>query len=279
MLLAQLSDTHVTRAEATYFGIDTTRYLRDAIDALHDLAPRPDLVVVTGDLVCGGHDDEYERFAGAMATLRIPYVAVPGNHDDRDRMRARLPPQTYGESMESRVRFVRDVRGVRLIGLDPNGRPSFPRPSFDRTSLAWFERTLAERPAMPTIVCLHQPPFRTGLHYLDAFGFGGAERFRRAVRAHPNVGRVISGHIHCTRSAYLGTALAITAPSTAPQMVPELFERRVCGLRRERPGFALHGWDAARGFETTIYRRDDAGRYVPDRATSAAWPSRASRSA
>jgi hypothetical protein len=181
--------------------------------------------------------------------------------------------------MESRVRFVRDARGVRLIGLDPNGRPSFPRPSFDLASLAWFERTLAERPATPTIVCLHQPPFRTGLHYLDAFGFGGAGRFRRAVRAHPNVGRVISGHIHCTRSASIGIALAITAPSTAPQRVPELFERRICGLRRERPGFALHGWDAARGFETTIYRRDDAGRYLPEGATSAASPSRASESA
>ena len=279
MLLAQLSDTHVTRRDATYFGTDTTRYLRDAIDALHALAPRPDLVVVTGDLVNRGHDDEYDRFAGAMATLRIPYVAIPGNHDDRDRMRARLPPQTYGESRESRVRFARDVRGVRLIGLDPNGTPAFPRPSFDAASLAWFERTLAERPVMPTIVCLHQPPFRTGLHYLDAFGFGGAARFRRAVRAHPNVGRVIAGHIHCTRSASIGAALAITAPSTAPQIVPELLERRLYGIRRERPGFALHGWDAARGFETTIYHRDDAGRYMPDGATSAVSPSRASRSA
>jgi 3',5'-cyclic AMP phosphodiesterase CpdA len=70
MPLAQLSDTHVTRRDATYFGIDTTRYLRDAIDALHALAPRPDLVVVTGDLVNRGHDDEYDRFAGAIRAGR-----------------------------------------------------------------------------------------------------------------------------------------------------------------------------------------------------------------
>ena len=266
MILAQLSDTHIVRSGATHFGADTARYLTDALDALHGLRPRPALIVVTGDLVDAGGDDEYAHFARTMARSSIPYVVTPGNHDDRDRLRARLDPQTYGESSEGRIRFARDAGPVRVIGLDATGRPSFPRPSFDTATLDWLEATLAAAPPVPTVLCVHQPPFRTGLHYLDAFGFGGALRFRRIVRAHANVGLVVSGHIHCVRIARIGGALASSAPSTAPQVVPELFERRAFAVRREAPGFALHAWDAERGFRSTVYRRDAEGTYAPAKA-------------
>jgi 3',5'-cyclic AMP phosphodiesterase CpdA len=219
------------------------------------LEPRPDAVLVTGDLVHRGSELEYVRFKGIMAALDLPYYVIPGNHDDRDRMRAVLAPETFGSSTEPRVRYARDVDGVRLIGLDATGEPSFPGASLDRDSLDWFEATLAAAPLVPTIVAVHQPPFRTGLVYLDVFRYEGAARFRRALERYPNVGRVLCGHIHCVRTARLGRALALSGPSTAPQIVPELFARRLFALRREVPGFALHAWDA-QTFTTTIYRRD-----------------------
>jgi 3',5'-cyclic AMP phosphodiesterase CpdA len=260
VLLAQLSDTHLVRRGSTYFGHDTDRYLSDAIGALHALEPRPDLVAFTGDLVNFGLDAEYDRFAEVVSELRIPYVAVPGNHDDRDRMRARLGggPLARGE----RVRFALDVGGARVIGLDATGPRFWPGGSLDPASLAWLEGTLAGDPDTPTIVCIHQPPFRTGLHYLDALGFPGARRFARSIERHPSVGRIVCGHIHCVRSARIGGALALSAPSTAPQTVPELFERRVFAMRHEVPGFALHAWTAAQGFRSTVFRRDPEGRYV-----------------
>jgi Icc protein len=263
VLLAQLTDTHIVRAGSTYFGVETDRYLADAIAALHELDPRPDCIVVTGDLTNFGRPSEYERFARVMATCEIPYVAIPGNHDDRDAMRAHLPPAAYGDSGETRVRFAIDTFAVRVIGLDGTGPPPWPGGSLDAASLAWLEAKLADTPAKPTAICVHQPPFRTGLHYLDAFGFGGRRRFAAALARHPHVGLVLCGHIHCVRSARIGSALALSAPSTAPQRVPELFEARTFALRREAPGFALHEWSVARGFSSTVYRRDDGGRYVP----------------
>ncbi len=262
MILAQLTDTHVVRPGTTYFGVDTTAYLHDAIAAIHRLDPAPDAVIVTGDLVNFGHADEYARFAGIASTIRMPYFVIPGNHDDRDRMRAALPKATYGASAHERVRFAIDDFDVRLIGLDANA-PPWPGAALDDESLAWLEETLAGRPGVPTIVCVHQPPFRTGLHYLDVFGFGGLARLRRTLARYPNVGRVISGHIHCVRAGHVGSARALSAPSTAPQVVPELFERRAFALRRELPGFALHVWDAVRGFDSTTYRRDSSGTYAP----------------
>jgi 3',5'-cyclic AMP phosphodiesterase CpdA len=271
MILAQLSDTHVVRPGAKYFGADSARYLAEALAALQTLVPRPDAVIVTGDLVHRGSKPEYARFVRIMAGLDLPYYVVPGNHDDRDRMRAVLAPETFGSSAGTRVRYTLEAHGVRLIGLDATGEPSFPNASLDADSLDWFEATLAAAPLVPTIVAVHQPPFRTGLVYLDVFRYEGAARFRRALERHPNVGRVLCGHIHCVRTARLGSALALSGPSTAPQIVPELFGRRLFALRREAPGFAVHAWDPARGFTTTIHRRDPAtGVYAATEAYPAA---------
>jgi len=264
MTIAQLTDTHIVRDGATYLGIDSTRYLAETIDAVNALEPQPTFAVVTGDIANSGRDPEYARFRETMSALRVPYFVIPGNHDDRDRMRAALPPETYGGSRDGHVRYAIDDFAVRLIGLDGNAARPWPGAYFDRAALAWLDATLAAVPDKPTIVCVHQPPFRTGLHYLDAGGFIPRRRLRRIVEASPHVARVISGHIHCVRHARWRDALAITAPSTAPQVVPLVFSAgRAFGVRHERAGFAVHEFTSA-GATTTIHRRTSSGSYAID---------------
>ncbi|MDQ2857655.1 MAG: hypothetical protein M3R53_03255, partial [Candidatus Eremiobacteraeota bacterium] len=164
------------------------------------------------------------------------------------------------------LRYSIDDFAVRIVGLDVNRLGSSPGASLDDESLSWLERILASD-RKPTIVCVHQPPFRSGLHYLDVFGFRGARRLRRLVDRHPQVGRVLCGHIHCVQTRAWRYALACSAPSTAPQVVPLIaMDRRLFGMRRERPGFALHEWSATLGFMTTVIRRDEDGRYIAVRA-------------
>jgi hypothetical protein len=56
----------------------------------------------------------------------------------------------------------------------------------------------------------------------------------------------------------------VSAPSTAPQKIPLLFmDRRIVGLRDESPGFSVHALSADGIMNTTVYRRDPAGRYLP----------------
>jgi 3',5'-cyclic AMP phosphodiesterase CpdA len=262
--VAQLTDTHIVREGTTYFGIDTAQYLADAIDAVNALALPPDYAVITGDIANFGSAAEYARFREIMTALQVPYFVIPGNHDDRDRMRAALPPHTYGGSTDARVRYAVDEFAIRLVGLDENFLRPWPGALLDRDSAAWLERTLAARRDSPTIVAVHQPPFRTGLHYLDVGGFLGRRRLRRIVDRHPQVSRVISGHIHCVRSAQWKGATAISAPSTAPQVLPLLFmEGKVLGIRHEPPGFSLHALAPDATVTTAVYRRDDSGSYNP----------------
>jgi 3',5'-cyclic AMP phosphodiesterase CpdA len=260
--LVQFTDTHIVREGSSYFGVDTAEYLRDAVAAVNALDPAPEYAVVTGDIANWGAVDEYARFRDIMSELHIPYVAIPGNHDDRDRMREVLPPETFRAADGPTVRFAVDDFTIRLACIEANRPRPWPGACADPADIEWLDQTLAARADVPTIVAVHQPPFRTGLHYLDMLGFVGGRRLHQVIDSHPQVGRVISGHIHCVRSAQWKRALAISAPSTARQIIPLLFmDGHILGIRHEAPGFAVHALDENNALHTTIYRRDEAGHY------------------
>ena len=264
MSVVQLTDTHIVSDGVQYFGKDTAAYLTDAIAAVNALEPRPDYAVVTGDIANFGAAAEYERFVSLMDALQLPYFVIAGNHDDRDRLREVLPLRAFGAASGPRLRYAIEDFPIRLVVLDANAPRPWPGAYTDRAATEWLERTLAARRDVPTIVAVHQPPFRTGLHYLDVGGFVGQRRLRAVVDRHPQVRRVICGHIHCVRSAQWKVALAVSAPSTAPQKIPLLFmDRRIVGLRDESPGFSVHALSADGIMNTTVYRRDPAGRYLP----------------
>ena len=82
----------------------------------------PDLVVHTGDIVLEDPDDDADRAfaAGLMVGLPCPYVVIPGNHDvgfygDEAHLPRRLEAFTATWGAD---RFVRDVDGWRLVGVD-----------------------------------------------------------------------------------------------------------------------------------------------------------------
>jgi len=259
----QLSDTHIVGEGSRYRGLpDTARYLREAIAAVNALVPAPAFVVVTGDLCHHGSRAEYAHFVRLLAPLRMPYYVIPGNHDNPARLREVLPPASFGGAGRDAFAYALDAGGVRLLALDSTVRRALSG-AFDTERLAWLAATLRAEPDRPTVIALHQPPFRTRLHYLDFLPYPGAAELRAIVDENPQVALVIGGHIHCVRAARWNATLALTAPSTAPQLVPELFERRVFALRRERPGFIVYRSDGRRSFEAIVYRRERrSGAYV-----------------
>jgi 3',5'-cyclic-AMP phosphodiesterase len=114
MIIAQLSDPHIVArgklfrcpiqgvapdAERVSREFDTAGYLERAVAAVNALLPRPDIAVVTGDLVDHGMADEYERLRALLAPLATPVFVIPGNHDAREPLRdtvgrpPRFPPR------------------------------------------------------------------------------------------------------------------------------------------------------------------------------------------
>src|SRR5580698_8054471 len=90
--IAQISDLHIKPTGSLAYGrVDTARALERCVAALNDFRPRPDLVVISGDLADTPTVEEYEYLAQLLAPLALQFVAIPGNHDLREWMRTAFP--------------------------------------------------------------------------------------------------------------------------------------------------------------------------------------------
>ncbi len=72
--IAQISDLHIKSPGALAYGrVDTAKALERCIAALNELRPRPDLVVISGDLADTPNADEYEHLKRLLAKLELPF--------------------------------------------------------------------------------------------------------------------------------------------------------------------------------------------------------------
>lgn len=245
MLIAQVSDTHVTPETALPGGAPTALdQLRQAVTHLLALRARPDVVLVTGDCTHHGSEEEVARFAEALAPLPMPVHVIPGNHDRRETLAARFPAP--GRVLPGFLQYVVEDHPVRLVGLDTLV-PGSDAGELCPERLAWLDAILAEQPARPTLVFMHHPPFLTGLRVLDDLALAGRERFAAILARHPQVERVVAGHVHCALQQRVGGTLAMTCTSTALRIAVEPGDPGRLWVSGEPAAALLHAWDAARG--------------------------------
>ncbi len=247
--LAHFSDTHVVPDGDRVEGrVDSGAMLAAAVDAAARMDPPPDALLLSGDLADHGSPAEYARLRTLLAPLVCPVFALPGNHDAREPLRAAFADQPWAApahdpALAPFVQFTADLGGLRLIGLD-SVVPGAAHGVLCTARLAWLARTLAAAPDVPTLVALHHPPFATGVAAMDDAGLReGAAELEAIVARHPQVERVLAGHVHRPIQRRFGGTLALTAPSTAHQIVLDLRPTGACCLVMEPPGFLVHRFD------------------------------------
>lgn len=249
MIIAQISDPHISQVEGKADRkYATAAHLQRAVAHLTHLPAPPDVVLVTGDCVDGGSEPEYARFWDLLRPLTMPVYVIPGNHDDRGRLREVFGTQG-AMPMGDFVQYVVDEWPVRLIALDTNV-PGHHEGYLCAERLRWLADRLAEAPTRPTLLFLHHPPFATGLQVLDQMGLEGADAFGALVARSPNVERVVAGHIHCAIQRRFAGTLAMTCPSTAQQMYLDLQRVERLAVDTAPPTCLLHVWRETTGLLT-----------------------------
>ena len=251
MLLAQITDLHIrTPGLLAYGRVDTATCLVRCVERLNALVPRPDAVLVTGDLVDFGTVEEYRHLATLLEPLTIPVYLMVGNHDDRAALREVFTApylhddRTVGEF----VQYAFDLGDMRIIALDSQVPHDSPGTLCD-ARLAWLEAQLDQARGRPVIVALHHPPFATGIGHMDDMALDpvAASKLEALISRHPNVGRVLCGHVHRPVHTRFGGTIASIAPSTAHQVVLDLSADAPSAWVMEPGAFALHYWQVGTG--------------------------------
>lgn len=244
MLIAQISDLHIKLpGELAYGRADTAAALRNCVAEILALPQQPDLVLISGDLTDAGRPAEYGHLIDLLAPLDLPVLAIPGNHDEREAMRAAFS----GHGFLPEAGFLHVVHDdpadpLRVIGLDTvvpgqsGGRLCAER-------LEWLEDRLAEAPDRPTLVALHHPPFRTGIAHMDAIGLDGADAFAALISRFANVELVTCGHVHRMVRASVGGRPTLICPGPAHIVDLDLAEAAPATFSMEPPAFLLHWWN------------------------------------
>lgn len=240
MIIAQITDLHVRPHGSPAYGrVDTNLFLSTCVEHIEHLETKPDLVIATGDLTDCGRDSEYSILRDLLSKLSMPFLLVPGNHDLRERMRAHFPDHNYLGS-HGYMNFVIDTFPVTIIGLDSvvEGKS---HGQMTQEHAQFLDMTLKAHQQKPAMICLHHPPFQTGLQGMDAIGCFGGDIIEEVISKHPQVERVICGHHHRLIQTMFAGTIGVVAPSPAHQVTLDLSQQGNSETYiMEPPGYLLH---------------------------------------
>lgn len=250
MLIAHLSDLHVRPKGVLYQGlVDSNAMFEAAIAHLNNLSPRPDVIIMSGDLVDEASIDEYRHARELLSAIREPLLMIPGNHDARDAMRQSFPDHEYLPA-SGPLHFVANAYGpVRIIGFDITV-PGLHHGDMDDAAVAWLDAALAREPQRPTIIMMHQHPLDSGIPYIDKYNCRRGERLAEIVSRYPAVERVLCGHIHRHMQVRFGGSMLCTAPSTTTAIALRLDPDAAPASHVEPPAMLLHHWTESTGLIT-----------------------------
>lgn len=240
MLIVQISDLHI-RAERALLNdrYDSAGNLERCIATINQLPRRPELVIATGDLVHFGARAEYACLREILDTLLAPLLLLPGNHDNRQKLRDSFPEHTYLEQYPENCRFVRDDFALRIIGLDTVIENEIEG-AVGAEQLRWLDEQLAAVPDKPTLIAMHHPPFSGMIDFGNKPSCADGPALAALLQRHPQVRKIISGHLHRAITTGFALTQGSVAPSTAVSFGIPFFPDTPFYRTDEPAGFQIH---------------------------------------
>ncbi len=221
MVIAQISDTHIlARSSDQFEGASRAENLRRCIADINRQGV--DAVVHTGDSVHHGLAEEYAHLREILADLDAPLFPIPGNRDRHGALRAAFDHLPFLPKSGELLHYAVEDLPIRLVGLDSVAAGE-RKGVFCAHRLAWLEETLAREPDRPTILFIHHPPFDIAPHYVGGYRRRqDAEDLAAVASRHPQVERLLCGHVHRLHREPWGGTVATTMPSVAVDLRKEV---------------------------------------------------------
>jgi len=244
LTIAQITDLHVTTEKDPLNQRRNEARLRQVLNTIHGLRPRPVAIIASGDLVDRGEPEEYDELKRVMADCEIPVFYALGNHDDRKTFLQVFDGPDARVDENGFVQYAVDFGPVRVVVCDTLEGPNDG--DYDPLRADWLARTLDAEPDKPTAVILHHPPIPSGIRWMDPDPESEwIKRLHDVLHGRRQVKMLMCGHIHRAFSGVFAGHSLCAAPATSIQLTLDLTEvdmHRPDGreiLVEEPPGFAL----------------------------------------
>lgn len=242
--IAQVTDLHLfAQSEQCLLGVPTAQSFTALVHQLQQLAPQPDLILLTGDLSQDGTTTSYDQLQALLTPLGIPVYWLPGNHDCIEVMeRTLLHPLFFPDKAFQQ-------NGWQFLLLNSQ-EPGCVHGRLTSERLEWLDRQLC-RSTLPTIVSLHHPPFAVNSTWLDTSILQNSEELFAVLDRHAQVKLVVFGHIHQEFQRQRNGVTYLGTPSTCIQFEPESDEFT---LDHEQPGFRVIELESDGNWSSQVHR-------------------------
>lgn len=240
--ILHITDTHLAAPPALVSGVlDTAGLLRECVAAIKVALPRigpVDALLATGDLSDDGSPESYALFRDLVAPLDLPILPIPGNHDLREPMRTCFKDLGIF-AKAGRLNWVRDVDGLRIVGIDTLIEGSGGGVVDDAT-LDFLDEALATRG--PVLLAMHHPPFASGISFMDEIGLAGIDRLKDVLARSAADIRIVCGHLHLAATGSVGRVPAMVGPSTCSTFRFDVRDDAPVGFFKGGGDFLVHDW-------------------------------------
>ena len=139
LTIAQITDLHVTTDKDPLNQQRNEERLRQVMQAIHELRPRPVAIVASGDLVDRGEREEYLELERLMAESEIPVFYGVGNHDSREGFLSVFSGPGAQTDANGFVQYAVDFGPMRMVVCDTLDGPNHGEYCEDRA--AWLAAT------------------------------------------------------------------------------------------------------------------------------------------
>lgn len=195
--IIQITDTHLTPKNALAANnqkIDPYLKLASIFNDVAEMVVKPNLIVITGDLIHEGVKADYERLARLIAEqkekLQIPIEVVLGNHDRKTAFF-----EGYLQKPEqAKYYYSKSTDEFDLYFLDSKFY-NYEQGYLGQEQLDWLKESLTAHQDKTALLFLHHPIDGPAIHHMR-YSILQESKELMSVIADTSVQAVFSGHIH-----------------------------------------------------------------------------------
>ena len=244
MRIAHISDFHLpTKPGQRVNDALPDANLVQAVAVLKQQAPKPELIVLGGDMLEDGQKGNYEGIAELFNDVQVPLHTVVGNHDD---LKA-LKKSSLVEKGKSYSGFGSFDHGELHFIILNTARTGKSYGNIEEEQLVWLSEDLWSNQNKPVLIFMHHHPIDSGVPWLDKMKLENADTFWEIIPPYSkNILGVFFAHLHIQISTVLRGVLVASPPAVCFQY-SENNDASKPEFSQEQPGFNLidvRGWQA-----------------------------------